>query len=125
MKKIYSKIPRLKFLKANMSVVGASNSDRRNFECVPSMGLKEAMLWAQLPDVDVLHVNASGRDWDILRHLEAESVWPSLIVYEHKNMTPEVETACKIYLLRLGYEVLDDGLYSVASKEMERIALLC
>ena len=38
---------------------------------------------------DLLHIDAEGSDWEILRRIELERHRPSVVLYEHKHLAPQ------------------------------------
>ena len=52
---------------------------------------------------DLLHIDAEGYDWEILRRIELERYRPSVVLYEHKHLTPEDQRSVETRLEIGGY----------------------
>ena len=56
--------------------------------------------------VDLVHVDAEGHDYEILKMLIASTVRPLLIIYEHRHLSSSDNLACKADLKRAGYRTI-------------------
>ena len=52
---------------------------------------------------DLLHIDAEGYDWEILRRIELERYRPSVVIFEHAYLTPEDRRSVHIRLEIGGY----------------------
>jgi FkbM family methyltransferase len=60
-----------------------------------------------LDDIDLLHIDAEGFDFEILKTVDFDARWaPRFILYEHKHLGDERDSARKL-LRRAGYHAID------------------
>ncbi len=67
-----------------------------------------------LERLDLLVVDTEGHDWEVLRHAPLERLRPRLIVYEHFHLQPGDRAAARDRLAALGYDLLEEGLDTLA-----------
>lgn len=58
--------------------------------------------------LDLLHVDAEGHDFEILKQLDFERFQPELILFEHKHLAKEVQAECFRYLRGKAYDLVHD-----------------
>ncbi len=73
----------------------------------------EAITFADLglDHLDLLLIDTEGHDWVVLEQVDLR---PRLIVYEHYHLRPADREAARDHLLGLGYELLEEGLDTLA-----------
>lgn len=64
--------------------------------------------------VDVLVIDVEGYDFEILRQFDFERMKPSLVMYEHINLSPDDKQAAVALLRSHGYEVRSFAMNNVA-----------
>ncbi len=66
----------------------------------------------KITNIDVLHIDTEGYDWNILSQLELSKFTPTFILYEHNHLSDTQRTASiqflknKYYLFDLGIDIL-------------------
>ena len=54
---------------------------------VPGMSFQDLLAQQNLTDIHILHIDAEGYDWEILRQLDLEKIKPRLILFEHHHLS--------------------------------------
>jgi Methyltransferase FkbM domain len=57
--------------------------------------------------IDLLQIDAEGYDFEILKLVDFQSHRPAMIRYEHCRLMPRDKHACRVYLERRGYRILE------------------
>lgn len=57
--------------------------------------------------IDVLHVDAEGYDFEIIKALDFDRQRPTLLMYEYKHLSDNDRAACRQVLEGAGYDMLD------------------
>jgi FkbM family methyltransferase len=70
---------------------------------VEALSFGQLLERARLDDLDLLLVDAEGYDHRILATLDFSRLRPAVICYEHVNLTPEDNAACRRVLAAHGY----------------------
>jgi FkbM family methyltransferase len=52
---------------------------------------------------DLLHIDAEGYDWEILRRIELERYRPLMVLFEHRHLTPQDQQCAQMRLELCGY----------------------
>ncbi len=60
-----------------------------------------------LSDIDVIHIDTEGYDFEILKMISFERFQPKIILYEHKHLSPTDKAECRAYLEARNYELLE------------------
>lgn len=60
--------------------------------------------------VDLVHIDAEGADFEVIRSIDLEHRRPRLLVYEHYHQEPEERAGCVAHLEAHGYETLECGM---------------
>jgi hypothetical protein len=55
--------------------------------------------------IDLLHIDAEGFDYVILRQFDFAILRPRIVLFEHKQLTADDRRAAKIMMHRAGYKV--------------------
>jgi FkbM family methyltransferase len=58
--------------------------------------------------IDVLLIDTEGYDWEILRQLDLQCYQPSVILFEHKHLSPETRADARSFLEQ-AYNIVDLG----------------
>lgn len=66
--------------------------------------------------VDLLHVDAEGYDYEILKQFELDRFCPGLVLYEHKHLGEYDRAACESLFTQRGYEIIRKDQDTVALK---------
>jgi FkbM family methyltransferase len=76
----------------------------------------DAVTWAELAveRADLLVIDTEGHDWEILRHAPLERLRPRLIVFEHYHLPAGDRDAARDHLRELGYDLIEEGLDTLA-----------
>lgn len=64
--------------------------------------------------VDLLHIDAEGHDFEILKQFDFTRFRPKLILYEHFHFHEHDRRACKSYLRNLGYRITEGSMDTLA-----------
>ena len=64
---------------------------------------------------DILHVDAEGYDYEVIRQIDFERFSPKLILYEHTNLGGDAKAA-RLFLQANGYHLVDCGADTMAVK---------
>lgn len=81
---------------------------------VPCVTLAEVVERHALGGVDFLQIDAEGYDFEIIRGIDFDRLAPSLIRFEHKNLTRRDVGRCLDLLTGRGYRVAADGEDAIA-----------
>jgi FkbM family methyltransferase len=60
--------------------------------------------------LDLLHMDTEGYDYEILKLVDFERFRPRLLVYEHHHLSAADRAACRARLAAYGYEAIEEGL---------------
>ncbi len=60
--------------------------------------------------VDLLHIDAEGYDFEILKSINFENYRPRILIFEHFHLTPADHATCRSQLRAHGYELLEWGM---------------
>ncbi|MDO8564874.1 MAG: FkbM family methyltransferase, partial [bacterium] len=59
--------------------------------------------------VDLLHIDAEGHDYEIIKSIPFASVKPAMILYEHRLLSAEDVVACQAFLRKQGYTLIQSS----------------
>ena len=59
--------------------------------------------------IDLLHIDAEGFDFEILKLIDLRRWAPDLLLYEHTHLGAEDYVACRALLGRHGYDFMEEG----------------
>jgi len=82
-------------------------SDRFIADTVPCITFDTLLHRHQVTRVDLLQIDTEGYDFEILKLVDLNKVRPVLIRYEHRHLMPGDKHACRRYLERHGYTILE------------------
>jgi len=58
--------------------------------------------------LDVLHIDAEGYDFEIIKTVDFARLKPGILLFEHRHLTSTDQTACQALLLQHGYRIYRD-----------------
>lgn len=58
-------------------------------------------------DIDVIHIDTEGFDFEIIKMIDFESFQLKIILYEHKHLSSTDKAACHAYLQAKNYDLLE------------------
>ncbi|TDC85525.1 FkbM family methyltransferase [Micromonospora sp. KC606] len=58
-------------------------------------------------EIDLLHIDAEGHDYEIIRTIDLQRRKPTVLLYEHKHLSRRDRLACRQLLASEGYLTLD------------------
>jgi len=70
---------------------------------LPAVTLAQLLAKYAIASLDYLQIDAEGADYRILQSIDFAQVKPAVIAYEHANLTPEENAACRALLALHGY----------------------
>jgi FkbM family methyltransferase len=76
-------------------------------ETVPCITFDSLLRRHDVTRVDLLQIDAEGYDFEILKRVDFATLRPALIRYEHRHLRPKDKHACRKFLKRAGYRVLE------------------
>jgi FkbM family methyltransferase len=76
---------------------------------VPTLGFESMCRKHGIGAIDLIHIDAEGYDFEVLKLIDLKAHTPQLILFEHKHLTPEQKSYCYQYLGEHGYALLEDG----------------
>lgn len=65
-------------------------------------------------EIDILQMDTEGHDYEIIKLIDFKRVRPSIIHYEHVNLSKEDQNLCSAILLAQGYKITRDSLDTTA-----------
>jgi FkbM family methyltransferase len=83
-------------------------------EQVRCMTMDELLAAHHVTRVDLLHTDAEGYDYELIKSFDFSRFKPSIVLYEHIHLTDIHRAECLRYLSGLGYHVLEDGPDTIA-----------
>lgn len=57
-------------------------------------------------EIDVIHIDAEGYDFEIIKLIDFKKFSPSIVLYEHKHLSQSDQAACRQYLGEFGYQFI-------------------
>lgn len=76
---------------------------------VPCLRLASLLRKHGITDLDLLHVDAEGHDFEVLKTLDFESIAPRLLLFELGHLPRAQREACSAFLEARGYRLLHEG----------------
>jgi FkbM family methyltransferase len=61
-------------------------------------------------DVDLLHIDAEGFDFEVIRSIDFDRYHPRLLVYEHYHQSEADRVACRDHVEEQGFETFEQGM---------------
>jgi FkbM family methyltransferase len=58
--------------------------------------------------LDLIHIDTEGHDFEILKTIDLPRYRPKLVIYEHHHLNPVDRAAAQAYLRKSGYEVFEE-----------------
>jgi FkbM family methyltransferase len=65
---------------------------------IPTVPLPELLSRNDVRQIDLLHIDTEGYDWMILQQLDLTRFRPTLVLFEHKHLSPAAKAASKAFL---------------------------
>lgn len=60
-------------------------------------------------DLDLIHMDTEGYDFELIKSIDFDRWRPKLLIYEHKHLSDSDRESCRNYLLSLGFGLLEEG----------------
>jgi FkbM family methyltransferase len=73
---------------------------------VPTLSLAALLERNNVDQIDLLHVDAEGYDWEIVRQLDLTRYNPEVILFEHKHLSIEAKSEARAFL-QDRYRIMD------------------
>lgn len=86
---------------------------------VPCYTLNTLLAKTGIGNVDILQVDTEGYDAEIIKMIDFERLNPSIIQFEHDNISKEEMEDCARLLISRGYKMTRDSLDTMAYRPME------
>jgi FkbM family methyltransferase len=67
-----------------------------------------------LSTVDVIQIDTEGFDYEVVKLIDVEKYAPTILMYESLHLSPQDKADCAALLKRHGYELLSDGMDTLA-----------
>nr|MBV6630667.1 FkbM family methyltransferase [Oceanococcus sp. HetDA_MAG_MS8] len=83
-------------------------ADRIVEESVRCITLKELCKKHDLDNLDLLHIDAEGHDFEILKDIQGLEFRPAVVLFEHKHFADADKNLCNELLDSLDYELIED-----------------
>jgi FkbM family methyltransferase len=61
----------------------------------------------KVKEIDILHIDTEGYDFEIIKMIDFYQAKPKIILYEHKHLSAEDKNKCQLYLSNNNYELLE------------------
>ena len=78
-------------------------------ETVHCISLDNLLVEQNVPQIDLLQIDAEGYDYEIIKMIDFQKIKPSIIRYEHKHLSKQDFDACLEYLIQNSYRILNEG----------------
>jgi FkbM family methyltransferase len=78
-------------------------------ESVRCEPLRDILARNGIRKIDLLHIDTEGYDYEVLKQVDLETSPPRAILYEHKHLSTEDQSAARSLLSRVGYRVRPEG----------------
>lgn len=76
-------------------------------EEIQCLSFDSLMLKHAVKKIDLLHIDAEGYDYEIIKTVPFARIKPHMILYEHKHLSGEDRRACLALLRANGYAILE------------------
>jgi FkbM family methyltransferase len=73
---------------------------------VNTITLSDLLAKYSVEKIDLLHIDAEGYDFEIIKQLDFQRFTPALILFEHKHLDVTENMQCKQYLRALNYRLV-------------------
>lgn len=80
--------------------------DRLIEEKVRCMTLKDLLIKYNINKINLLHIDAEGYDYEIIKTIPFNEIKPIMILYENKHLSVSDKSACKELLRSHGYKLI-------------------
>jgi FkbM family methyltransferase len=84
---------------------------------VPSLTFESLCDTHQVGHIDLVHIDAEGYDFEIIKSIDLARHKPLLVMYEHKHLTRDENGLCRQHLRQHGYDILDVGWDTLAVRQ--------
>lgn len=74
---------------------------------VPTITFEKACDRNNINNVDLIHIDTEGYDFEIIRSIEIDKWIPKLVIYEHKHLTRKEKMSAKRILSAYQYNILE------------------
>ncbi|ROH92027.1 FkbM family methyltransferase [Stagnimonas aquatica] len=72
---------------------------------LPCLPLQSVLDQHRVDRIDVLHIDTEGYDWQVLRMFDLQRYRPSVVLYEHKHLSPDDRQQARQRLKDAGYSL--------------------
>ena len=86
---------------------GLEEQNAVTIEAVQCISFDTLLERNKVKKIDLLQIDVEGYDYEILKLVNFERLKPHLIRYEHRHLNLSDKNACKKYLKKLGYTILE------------------
>jgi FkbM family methyltransferase len=76
---------------------------------VPCMTFESLCRKHHVEQIDLVHIDAEGYDFEIIKLIDFALHRPLALLYEHKHLGPPEYAACREYVMSHAYELLEEG----------------
>jgi len=81
---------------------------------IPCVSMRTLLERNKVRDLDLIHIDTEGYDFEVLKQIDFNKFKPSIILYEHKHLAPAVQANCLDYLDSGGYHAISEGADTLA-----------
>jgi len=74
-------------------------------DMVECLTVKELLKRHHIKQIDLLHIDAEGHDWIILRQFDFNLVRPAIVLFERKHLNREDQESARSMMQNAGYQV--------------------
>lgn len=75
---------------------------------VPTLTMAELCEKHDVHRLDILHIDAEGYDWEIIKAIDFARIRPGILLFEHKHLSTDDDRASREHLQSLGYRLFRD-----------------
>lgn len=83
-------------------------------EEVKCTSIKSLIRKHKIDRIDLLHIDAEGYDFEILKTFDFDLFRPAIVLYEHAHLSSVDKSQCSNYLKSKGYRLIEEGTDSIA-----------
>jgi FkbM family methyltransferase len=88
---------------------------------VPCLSFEALCAKHHVGQLDLLHMDTEGYDFEILKMVDFERFRPRLLIYEHHHLSQADRAACLERLRQFGFEAMDEGLDVMCLNTRDRL----
>ena len=86
---------------------------------VPCMTFDALCQKHSVGQIDLIHIDTEGYDFQIIKLIDFDRYQPTLVIYEHKHLSDDDQADCRSYLESKGYQAIEDGRDTLAMRGAE------